>query len=539
MRYAVWLFFVAEVMGGGGAAGAATSKPATPSVHDLVLQLDSDSFAIRRAASLRLNSLNGDALPVVEKALAESEVGGEGKLRLQTALKYLRPRAQKQSRLLARESWETAQLRNAYLNEGLRDKAWDDLAVHAIEKYCDFRWAGAHAGVDVARARTASVEAFDKAVKAGCTDPLVLSLYHLSVGKNFGINEGRVPQPLQHTVFEATKRNYGPFVKLWIVSEQGKLTRNMRTDEGVRKGTKWLAELAATSDIPPTELDACENELYDACARAPGAMSMFDASIIADAYTVIAPDKAGPHCIKARSLIDLAFNYVSKASNRRQITGPVWTVFSDKLREAGSELTKAWECDPNDARIASLMILVQMATGSRADVDTWCSRAMEVDPDNLNACLRKLMFLSPAWYGSSEDMIAFGRECLHTENWRAGIPMVLARAHRSAADASGDVKTYYARPEVWEDLSAVYEGQLVNFPDDTKRRSEYIIVAARAEKWDVVRAQFELLGDRGDLATFGGRATMDYYRDKGIRLGHAPATRDSTIPPTPAGAPAR
>jgi hypothetical protein len=53
MRYAVWLFFAAAVIGAGGtaAAGAATSKPVTPSVHDLVLQLDSDSFAIRRAAS--------------------------------------------------------------------------------------------------------------------------------------------------------------------------------------------------------------------------------------------------------------------------------------------------------------------------------------------------------------------------------------------------------------------------------------------------------------------------------------------------------
>jgi hypothetical protein len=181
------------------------------------------------------------------------------------------------------------------------------------------------------------------------------------------------------------------------------------------------------------------------------------------------------------------------------------------------------------------MITVQLGTGSRPEVERWFARAMEADPDSLEACTRKLAFLSPRWYGNPDEMITFGRECLLTENWRGGIPMLLAVAHRAAADASGDVKTYYARPAVWDDLSAVYEGQLVNFPDDIKRRSEFIIVAARAEKWDVVRAQFEVLGDRGDLATFGGKATMEYYRDKGIRRGHAPPAK----PVAPSAAPAQ
>jgi hypothetical protein len=157
------------------------------------------------------------------------------------------------------------------------------------------------------------------------------------------------------------------------------------------------------------------------------------------------------------------------------------------------------------------------------------------DPDSRDAYLRKLAFLSPTWYGSDEESIAFGRECLATGNWRAGIPQLLLTAHRSAAERSGDRKAYYEQPRVWEDVSSVYEGQLANFPEDAKARNEYAMAAARCGKWDVVRAQFELLGDRVNPDSFGGKTTLDYYRRKAVRLGGA-AGAAATMPAT---APAR
>ena len=133
-------------------------------------------------------------------------------------------------------------------------------------------------------------------------------------------------------------------------------------------------------------------------------------------------------------------------------------------------------------------------------------------------------------------MIEFGRECLRTENWRAGVPMLLLHAHRLASEASGDAKEYYARAEVWADLSEVYEGQLVNFPDDAVRRSELANAAAQSGKWDVVRAQFDRLGDRAVPRVFGGKASMDYLKRKAARLGKGGG---ATTAPTsgPAAAP--
>jgi hypothetical protein len=512
-------------------AGAATTKP-SPSARDLVLQVDAEDPAVRRAATLRLNSLEGDALPIVEKALADSDVGPEGKLRLQTALKYIRPRARKLAVIRARWEWEARQLHDAYAKAGQHGAAWDERAVEAIDAYCRLNRATLAGGSNVAAAHTTSVEAFARAVKDGCSDPLILSLYHLSVGEKIGMNEGPVPRPLAQTAREVAKGDYGPFATLWIATEQARLTHELRSD-AAREAMRLLGAVAAMPNVAASEVDALAAGLMSAAARG-GPANFMTETIIADGYAAAAPGKAGPLYLKGWSLMDLALRYVSSATMRQDISGPTWQVFSDKLAEGGTALEQAWQAGPTQARIAAAMITVQLATGSRPEVERWFSRALEADPDSLEACSRKLAFLSPRWYGDPDEMIKFGRECLLTENWRGGIPMLLAVAHRAAADASGDVKTYYARPAVWDDLSAVYEGQLLNFPEDIKRRSEFIIVAARAEKWDVVRAQFEVLGDRGDLATFGGRATMEYYRDKGIRRGHAPANGSSTKASAPA-----
>ena len=47
--------------------------------------------------------------------------------------------------------------------------------------------------------------------------------------------------------------------------------------------------------------------------------------------------------------------------------------------------------------------------------------AAALNPDNYTLYDRKMEYLKPEWRGDSDRLLAFGRECLETENWRAGI----------------------------------------------------------------------------------------------------------------------
>jgi hypothetical protein len=115
------------------------------------------------------------------------------------------------------------------------------------------------------------------------------------------------------------------------------------------------------------------------------------------------------------------------------------------------------------------MIQVVMGDGApRREMETWFARAMKANPDNKLACDKKLYYLYPRWHGSHEEMIAFGRECLATQNYWGALPEVLYDAHMAVAKEMPDRKAYLALPGVWADLEAVNRGFLDVFPDSPK-----------------------------------------------------------------------
>ena len=54
---------------------------------------------------------------------------------------------------------------------------------------------------------------------------------------------------------------------------------------------------------------------------------------------------------------------------------------------------------------------------------------MKADGDNRQACSSKLDWLDPKWYGTPDEMLAFGKACRATKNWRAGITLLACDAH--------------------------------------------------------------------------------------------------------------
>ena len=182
------------------------------------------------------------------------------------------------------------------------------------------------------------------------------------------------------------------------------------------------------------------------------------------------------------------------------VTEVGWRKFTERAAEARKALEDAWDLDPTDSQSAAAMITVEMAIGegNRVEMEKWFSRAMEADSDNLDACNRKLLWLEPKWHGSEEDVLDFGRACRDTRNWRAGIPLLVAEAHRRLAEYLPITKRvdYYDNPAVWEDIHGVYTDYLKNDPDNQLVRSEYAAFCYLCSQYKEAHAEFQRLGDQ-------------------------------------------
>jgi hypothetical protein len=177
--------------------------------------------------------------------------------------------------------------------------------------------------------------------------------------------------------------------------------------------------------------------------------------------------------------------------------------FHERLTQAREALNECWEVKPGDHRTATLMLTVEKGSGGERDeMEKWFERAMKACPINKRACEAKMDWLDPKWHGSREELLAFGRSCRDTKNWRAGIPLLLADAHLRASQRlpQGEQKLYLISKEVRDDVVQVYEEYLKQFPDDNVERSRYAAYCVVCGLPTVADAQFKKLGD--DLVYF-------------------------------------
>ncbi len=164
-----------------------------------------------------------------------------------------------------------------------------------------------------------------------------------------------------------------------------------------------------------------------------------------------------------------------------------WKLFQERLAIAENALTNAWQINPSDSRIADYMLEVELGQGEGRDrLELWFGRAMALNSNDYKACSSKLNYLEPKWYGSTEDMLQFGRECAQNKQWGGNVPLILLDAHyfinREWTDKS-EQTNYWKRPEVWSDLNAAYERFFEVNPYATGRYYQYAWYAYKCEQW--------------------------------------------------------
>jgi hypothetical protein len=174
------------------------------------------------------------------------------------------------------------------------------------------------------------------------------------------------------------------------------------------------------------------------------------------------------------------------------VTENGWQLMQQRLTRAANALEQAWKLDPTNANAAEQMLGVELGQGQGRDrMELWFKRAMDANPDDYDACVAKLYYLEPKWYGSADEMLKFGRECVTAGNWDSGIPYILVKAHLDLSwytPVSGNqsaAEVYFKNNmAAWGEIRAVNEELLKRGLMSNFKKLQYARIAAWTNHWE-------------------------------------------------------
>lgn len=400
----------------------------------------------------------------------------------------LSPEALRQARL----DWNLKTLVTAYQNAGNSDAEWDGPATRALTEFAQLRAGTADPGDPGAEIISTNCSA---AINAGCKDPMVRYLYI-----KFSMNQSNTPQAFLDAFTDDERdmqeSDYPPIRKFYVsfrAFQQFTYThgygKNVDFTDGIRMMDDAKSDLVATlndKSTPPEEVyDACYEYLYKLSGDIQVFHSYYDP--IEGPLFANWPDEATTWLLKGEAYHLMGSIYRGQGY-ADTVTKEGWKGFYDCLAVEEKALNQAWKLNPTDARIAVEGIWLELGQGKGRDrMELWFNRAMENDPEDSDACSAKLYYLEPKWYGSKEDMLEFGRECVQNTNWSGTVPLTLVDAHYTICNDYTDASeqtNYWKQPDVWADISSAYERYLQDYPNDSSRIAYYARYAYYAQQWD-------------------------------------------------------
>lgn len=413
-----------------------------------------------------------------------------------------------------RLSWNISTLGDAYEKVGKRNGKWNHAAREALDGFARLRFNRDSAGrTDFQFVATNCAVA----VAAGCDDPLIAYLHARYVLANRNIAATALAESLRKAAESLNNSLYPPIRKFYAslrAAEQLKSVAGTNTPPEVhdfrRLAIAYIAEALEDKTMPIGEVDdACHDILralkvskvgYEACYR------RIERPLFANW-----PNEATTFLLKGEFHLKYAW-FGRGAGYANGVSEEGWKLFAERLAVAATALEKAWELNPRDARIPTTMIDVEEGQGKgRARMELWFDRAMSLDPNNYEACSKKLHYLYPQWYGSREEMIAFGKQCASFEKWGGTVPLILSDAHREYwlyLEDAAVKQTYWNRPDVWPEIQMSFERFFQVNSNATGWYHNYAWHAYKCEQWEKLNELVPKLG-RVNFDYFGGKDEYD------------------------------
>jgi len=423
----------------------------------------------------------------------------------------LSPERAKEQRL----AWNLKTLVDAYQQTGHASPKWDEPAKRALTEF--------------ARSRSQCTESNETwgliissncivAVDAGCDDPMIRYLY-----VRFCMDQTNSPQAFTGAFCQAAKdmqRSAYPPVRKFYATARAleQIVYTYGTNTGKQPIWREITPFVA-QDVGPALNDKTmpAREAYEIANEALSLING-DTNQFQNAYDCVEkpllrnwPDDYTTWLLKGTAFIDMAW-HARGSGWAYTVSDKGWEHFAERLAAAEDALQHAWKLYPKDPEIAHRMMTVVLGQGGGRDrMELWFDRAMLLDPNDYDACSRKLYYLEPKWYGSREAMLDFGRECVQNTNWAGRVPLVLVDAHWNYCHGyidNSEQTNYWKRPDVWADVKSAY-GRFFQLNPNTAGDYEYYAwYAYQAEKWDVLNELIPKLGPK-TYYRFGGKDEFD------------------------------
>jgi hypothetical protein len=414
-----------------------------------------------------------------------------------------------------RLAWHKAALTGAYNTFGSRSPKWDAAATNALSGFALARAGNADAQTLVSLAGDSAQEA----VQAGCNDPMVRYLYC-----RFAPELAAKPLDYRQNEFRKMARDmeasgYAPLLKFYANDRTADVLWQNRDHALWQEITQFrraamndLAIAVQDKSLPVEDVSEACDTLFDTISANEQEMT--------DAYKQLEgplfknwPDSSVAYFIKGKFHYKFAWR-ARGGGYANSVTTEGWQGFNKELAVAEAAFRKAWSLNPKDARIPTEMI--EMAVSQQKDrkeMELWFQRAMQLDTNNYAACANKLRYLSPKWYGSCEDMVAFGHECI-SSNWGGRVPLIVVDAYYDCAQFMDEQAraAYWHQPDVWPDIKSAYEKFFELNPNAKSFRYYYARWAFYCGQWQDFKTQIKVIRDSDgdvDTAFFGGEEQFD------------------------------
>jgi hypothetical protein len=403
------------------------------------------------------------------------------------SLKKIFPEAARQSQL----DWNLKTTVGAYEKIGNTSPAWDEPATNALAAFAKSRIRSFAADENWAVIiRTNCIAA----VQSGCDDPMIRYLYI-----RFCMDQTNSPQDFAEAfcgvAFDMQKSSYPDIRKFYAAQRAADQLyyaygTNMLDQPDARKitpliGNDLMSVIGDKSTPPEEAFQACDIALTSIAG---------DAQAYPQAYAAIEPplfanwpDESTSWLLKGEAYTQMGWN-ARGSGFADTVTAEGEKTFVGDLAIADQSLNHAWKLNPKNPRIAVDMMRVILGEGhSRDQMELWFNRAMQLDTNDYSACSMKLLYIEPKWYGSVEDMLEFGHECVQSTNWGGNVSLILVDAHFDIGSQFIDESertNYCKRPEVWPDIKAAYDRFFELNPNATDIYKNYAWYAYHAEQWD-------------------------------------------------------
>jgi hypothetical protein len=428
-------------------------------------------------------------------------------------------RAQKQK---GKDAYLRRTLVEAYERVGRKNPKWDAAARQTLTLLVAY-WSTSFPEVDQQPAVVAAVR---KAIAAGCDDPLIIYVHaRVCNSPEFATWEERdrryaeAARALDNSGYCAERRALAQVhAALYKLSKKELAKANAKEAEALLNvGLRLLPEVAKDKTVPHHTVFALCEKLMDGYFEVLG-----DRKAGVDK---VAAALAKPPANESLVLLCKGYFYIKYAWDARgdglapTVTTEGWQLHRDRLQEAETALEAAWKLDPQNPVIARQMMTVELGQGKGRDrLELWFRRAMELDPNYLDACSAKLYYLEPKWHGNAEEMLAFGRQCLTTGNWEGQLPIILTGAHERLKAYVKPADDYWKRPGVWEDVRAVHESYLKLHPDSKYYRTRLAKLAFLCGQYAQAHRHFEVLGPNYWRLSFTGPDEYERMRAEAQKL---------------------